>query len=76
MLNKLSLNKTLELSVMVLSILGALLTSFAIFEGFILFFIANVLGIWFFKRTGMKYMLINQIFYLLISINGICHNLL
>ena len=68
--------KILEFLVMLTSLIGATLMSFGMFEGFIFFMIANILGVWFFWKSKMTYMVIMQFVYGLTSINGIIRNLL
>lgn len=65
------MNKSLEFATMLFSIIGAIIMSFGFFEGFYFYFIANLIGIIFFYRVEMKYMLIMQAVFLIISINGL-----
>jgi nicotinamide riboside transporter PnuC len=68
--------KILEISIMVTSLIGSVLMSYGMFEGFIFFGIANVIGVYFFWKSNMKYMVIMQFVFGLTSINGIVRNLL
>jgi hypothetical protein len=68
--------KILEFSVMALSLIGSAMMSFAIFEGFYFFMVANILGVYFFYKSKMPYMVFMQFVFGLTSINGIVRNLL
>ena len=68
--------KTIEFTVMATSLIGSALMSFAIFEGFYFFMVANILGVYFFYKSKMPYMVFMQFIFGLISINGIVRNLL
>jgi hypothetical protein len=68
--------KIVEFLIMATSLIGASMMSFGMFEGFIFFMIGNVLGVYFFWKSNMKYMLIMQFAFGITSINGIIRNLL
>jgi nicotinamide riboside transporter PnuC len=68
--------KKIEFMVMLLSIIGAGIMSFGFFEGFYFYLIANVLGTVLFLKKKMYYMLIMQIVFSIIAVNGIYQNLL
>ncbi len=70
------LNFWLEVFLAIFSIAGTLVISFAHFEAFYLYLIANFLGIALFYRLRMYWTMSTQIAFLACSINGIWQNLL
>ena len=66
--------KALEILIVVLSMAGSLIISFAgcsMFWGFVAYIIANVLATVFFYKKQLYYMVSLQVFFLLTSINGV-----
>jgi hypothetical protein len=68
--------KKLEFSVMFLSICGAAIMSFGDFNGFYFYLLANALGTVLFIKKEMYYMVMMQVVFSVISLNGIYQNLL
>jgi hypothetical protein len=68
--------KIIEFAVMTMSLMGSGLMSFGMFEGFYFYFVANLLGIYFFYKSNMPYMGIMSIAFCITSINGLVRNVL
>jgi hypothetical protein len=66
--------KALEILIVVLSMAGSLIISFAGYSmcwGFAAYIIANILATGFFYKKELYYMVCLQVFFLLTSINGL-----
>jgi len=66
--------KQLEILIVILSMIGSTIISFAnncMFWGFVAYIIANIISIIFFYRQKLFYLTALQVFFLATSINGI-----
>lgn len=70
------MKKYLEHITAVLPLIGALLLSYNIMEGFIIFFLASSVSILYFHLTKQKWLFIQSILFTIININGIYQNFL